>query len=94
VKSKLLFPALAILSWPLAFAALYFSSAKPAAGQRWADANPGRGSFLAATGFLWMTGVLLFAVWKVTFVVIVPRLAAAREQRIESSKHQRDGKAD
>jgi hypothetical protein len=86
VNRKLLFPAIAIASWPVAFGVLFLTASKPAAGERWANAHPGRGSFLAATGFLWMTGVLLFAVWKLTFIVIVPRLAAAREQRMNAAR--------
>jgi hypothetical protein len=80
VNRKHLFPALAIVSWPIVFGALFLSSKQPVTGQRWADANPGRGSFLAATGFLWMTGVLLFIIWKVAFSLVVPRLAARNER--------------
>jgi hypothetical protein len=85
VNRKLISTTVAILSWPVVGGLLYVTSSRPATGQRWADANPGRGSFLAATGLLWMTGLLLFIVWKFTFIIVVPRLAE-RQRRSHENK--------
>jgi hypothetical protein len=73
--------AIALASWPLLVAALFLTSAQPQNGQRWADANPGRGALLAATGMLWMTGVLLTGIWKLVFSVVVPALERSRASR-------------
>ena len=67
------------MSWPLLLGVLYSTSRAPATGQRWADANPGRGSLLAATGILWMTGMLLAIIWKLMFSVLIPLVTKGRQ---------------
>jgi hypothetical protein len=58
--------------WPLVATVLWVTGNKPPTGARWADVNEGRGQFLAMTGALWMFGVLLWLIWKLVFVIVLP----------------------
>jgi hypothetical protein len=67
-----------VLSWPLLALVAFLTSTEPAEGQRWADANPGRGALLAAVGLPWMTAILLVVIWKLVFSVLLPRIGPGR----------------
>ncbi len=61
-----------LLSWPLVALIARLLGKNPAPGQRWADVNPGAGTFLAVTLLFWLLALLLIAIWMVTFRVVVP----------------------
>ncbi len=70
-----------LASWPVLLVLLFFTGNEPRNGQRWADANSGRGSLLAVTGMVWMTAVLLLGIWKLVFSVILPAMERVRSGR-------------
>jgi hypothetical protein len=70
----------AALCWPLVAGLLFVTSNQPPQGVRWADANTGRGTFLAITFVIWAFAMLLWAIWTVAFGVVVPAFEKRRER--------------
>jgi hypothetical protein len=73
-SSKWIRNAVLIGCWPLLLLVLWATSSKGTNGQRWAEANEGRGTLLALTGALWMFAMFLWAIWWLTFSLLIPAL--------------------